>query len=232
MADKSAKRADLPQAAQRWLAQALSDRDGARDKVRLTQDGEMEVRGRWTTFTAQGVYRANPLVFDWEARLLALPGVWIAAEDGHDGTRGWGGARLWGRIPLGRREDDTVLRSQLVRNLGELPWLPWLALADNGLVWRDLGEDAFEVAATAGSQEAAVRLTVDAAGDVRRADSAARPYDVPGGYEEAPWRVTYDNHRDFNGARLPETAVMTFDKPDGPWEYMRVRLLGCQLSPG
>lgn len=118
-----------------------------------------------------------------------------------------------------------MLRAQLVCNLGELPWLPRLALADGGLRWGDIDEESFEVAATAGGQEALVRLTGDAQGDVRRAGSPSRPYDVPGGYEEAPWEIVFDKHRDFNGAWLPGTAVMTFNKPGAAWECMRVRLL-------
>lgn len=218
----------LPSAAQRWLAHALPGDPAPLAAVRLRQEGEMEVRGRWMSFTAVADYRADPLAFEWRARLAALPGVWIAAEDGQDGRRGWGGASLWGAIPLGRREDVTVLHSQLVRNLGELPWLPWLALAASGLRWRGIDEDSFEVAATAGGRDALVRFTLDEQNGVRRADSPARPYDVPGGYEEAPWQIIFDNHRDFNGARLPQTAVMTFSKPDEAWEYMRVRLVGVE----
>ena len=36
-----------------------------------------------------------------------------------------------------------------------------------------------------------------------RAYSPSRPYDIPGGYEEAPWHYKFDDHRDFGGVRLP-----------------------------
>jgi hypothetical protein len=51
--------------------------------------------------------------------------------------------------------------------------------------------------------------------------SAARPYDVAGGYEEAPWRYDFADHRDLGGVRIPTSAVATYDRPDGPWEYFR-----------
>ena len=94
----------------------------------------MDVRDRWTEFKAAGVYSANPLHFDWKARLNMLPGVWIMAEDGHKAGAGWGGARLWGLFSMGRRTDPEVLKTQVVRNLAELAWLPTLALAETGLV--------------------------------------------------------------------------------------------------
>ena len=95
----------------------------------------MDIRGTWTPFTASGVYSAPPLSFNWRARLRPLPGVRIVAEDGHLDGQGWGGAKLWGVIPMCKRTDPQVLASQLVRNLAELAWVPSLALADPSLVW-------------------------------------------------------------------------------------------------
>ena len=214
-------RTSLPIAAQRWLDKALPSDHNLPACVRLDQEGSMEIRGTWTPFTASGVYRAPPLSFNWRARFRLLPGVWIVAEDGHLDGQGWGGARLWGVIPMGKRTDPEVLTSQLVRSLGELPWVPALALADPSLTWADAGETAFEIRSSAGDREVVVRYEVDDRGDVVRAYSPARPYDVPGGYEEAPWHYAFSDHREFAGTRIPATGVATFEKGDGPWEYLR-----------
>ena len=190
----------------------------------------METRGRWTPFTASGVYTAPPLAFAWRARLRALPGVWIEAEDGHEDGRGWGGARLWGFVPMGNKQDPEVLASQVVRNLGELAWLPAFALIDPGLRWIDAGEAVFEVRSDAGEREVSVRFDVDAVGDVIRASSPARPYDIPGGYDEAPWSYVFSEHREFGSVRVPGAAVATFDKSDGPWEYLRMSVTAIYQS--
>ena len=113
-------RASLPIAAQRWLERALPQDFDLPSRVRIDQEGSMEIRGKWTPFKASGVYKASPLSFNWRARFQMLPGVWIVAEDGHLGGQGWGSARLWGIIPMGKRTDPEVLITQLVRNLGEL----------------------------------------------------------------------------------------------------------------
>lgn len=217
--------ASLPPAARRWLDRALPKDRALSTNIHIEQRGEMEIRGRWTPFEATGHYQASPFSFDWRAKLQALPGVWILAEDGHHAGQGWGRARLWGRISLGQRTGPEVYASQLVRHLGELPLLPAFALAIPSQKWSTAGDRNFEVRASAGDQEVMVRFTIDGQGNILRAYSPARPYDVPGGFAVAPWQIVYDEHRDFAGARLPATAVATFDKAEGPWEYFRANLI-------
>ena len=181
----------------------------------------MDIRGKWTPFRASSVYMASPLSFNWRATLRMLPGVWIVAEDGHLDNRGWGGACLWGIIPMGKRTDAEVLISQLVRNLGELAYLPSFALADPGLTWTGTGDTSFEVQRSVGDENVTVRFEIDDRGDIVRAYSPSRPYDVLGGYAYAPWHYTFGDHREFGGVRIPAAAVATFEKSDGPWEYLR-----------
>jgi hypothetical protein len=99
--------------------------------------------------------------------------------------------------------------------------LPSFALSDPALVWSEAGEGAFEVRYDAGGQIAEVRFEIDDQGDVVRAYSPSRPYDVSGGYAEAPWHYAFSEHRDFGGVRIPAVAVATYEKEEGTWEYFR-----------
>jgi hypothetical protein len=125
---------------------------------------------------------------------------------------------------MGKLTDSEVLTLQLVRNLGELPWLPSFVLVDPTLTWTDAGENAFEVRSTAGDREVRVRIDINDQGDVIRASSPSRPYDVPDGFAEAPWYYEFSDHQDYNGVRIPAAAVATYDKEEGPWEYFRGRI--------
>jgi hypothetical protein len=223
-------RASLPSAARRWLDATLPQDLDLPASILLEQEGSMEIRGEWSPFKATGTYKAPPLSFKWRARFQILPGVWIIAEDGHLDGRGWGSARLWGFIPMGKSTDPEVLGTQLVRNLAELAWLPAFALADPALVWADSGDSAFEVRSSAGDWQAVVRFEIDEAGDIVRATSPARPYDVPGGYAEAPWHYVFSEHRDFGGVRIPAAGVATFEKPAGAWEYFRGRITSVRYE--
>lgn len=223
-------RTSLPPAAQRWLDRALPEDLDVASSIRVEQEGEMEIRDRWTPFTATGVYRAPPLSFEWRARFRILPGVWIVAEDGHGAGQGWGGARLWGVLPMGRRTDHEVLVSQMVRNLGELAWCPSFVLASPGLTWTGTGPQGVEVQSRAGDREIRVRFDINDRGDVVRARCSARPYDLPGGFAEAPWGYEFGKHQEFHGVRIPTTAVAWFDKGEEPREYLRLRI--CSMTLG
>jgi hypothetical protein len=233
--DKSNKgnlisRASLPTGAQRWLDRALPHDLDLPSSVQIEQEGTMEIRGKWTPFKASGVYKVSPLSFNWRARFRMLPGIWIVAEDGHLGGEGWGSARLWGLIPMGKRTDPEVLKVQLVRNLGELAWLPSFVLGDPTLTWTEAGETGFEVRSGSGEQEVMVRFEIDDRGDIIRAYSPSRPYDVPGGYAEAPWYCEFSDHSEFGGVRIPAEAVARCEKEDGPWEYFRGRITSVTLG--
>jgi hypothetical protein len=223
-------RDSLPASVQNWLNKSLPLDFQPSTRIQIEQEGTMEIRGRWTSFTSSGLYEASPLSFNWQARLKMLPGVWIKAEDGHREGQGWGGAQLWGFIPMGKRTDSEVLISQVVRNVGELAFLPPFALTDAALRWADAGPNAFEVRMQAADREVKVRFELNEQGDIIRASSPARPYDVPDGYAEAPWRYEFSDHRDFNGVRLPTVAVARFEKEDGPWEYFRGRIISTTFG--
>ena len=58
-----------------------------------------------------------------------------------------------------------------------------------------------------------------------------RPYDVPEGFEDAPWRYDFGDHRDFDGVRIPASVVATYDLPDDPWEYLRAEITEHRALP-
>jgi hypothetical protein len=224
-------RTSLPPTTQRWLDAALPVSIDIPGTIRIEQEGSMDIRGRWTPFSAQGIYKASPLSFNWRARFRMMRGVWITAEDGHLDGQAWGSARLWGIFSMGSRTDPEVLTSQVVRNLGELPLLPSFVLVDPSLRWTEVGENAFEVRSGAGEQEVMVHFEINKKGDVIRAFSPSRPYDVPDGYVLAPWHYEFSEHQEFAGVRIPSAVVAIFEKDDGPWEYFQGRVTSVTFEP-
>jgi hypothetical protein len=222
----------IPRAAQRWLDRALPRETAIPSRVAVGQQGEMEANGRWLPFKATATYRAAPLAYEWRARLSIMPGIWVIATDGHADGNGWGGAKLWGLRSMGQRNGPEVLVTQLIRHLAELAWLPDLALADPALDQADTSEDTFEISADAAGRRVTVSFDVTADGDIVRASSPSRPYDVPDGYEEAPWHCEFGDHRDFDGLRRPSTVVATYEPAEGPWEYFHGRITEVSRSDG
>jgi hypothetical protein len=222
--------AELPTAAQRWLTRSAPQGQADVSHIAMSQTGSLESNERWLEFRSEATYRPNPLAFEWRARLRIMFGIWALATDGHADGDGWGGAKLWGLKSMGEKSGPDVHATQLIRNIAELVWLPDVALADPALRWAG-GEDSFEVRADAADREVLVRFDVDEAGDVTRASSPARPYDVPEGFEEAPWRYGLAEHREIDGVRVPASVVATYTLPDGPWEYLRAQVVSMQRFP-
>jgi hypothetical protein len=216
----SIDRSLLPPNVRRWMDRCVPVQASIPDQIFSTQEGEIDVRGKWMGFTARTVYDRQPFAFRWRANIRIMPGVWAVAEDGHDGGNGWGGSKMWGVVPMGGRKGPEVFTMQFIRSLAELPWIPQLVLALPDLTWSDTSDTSFEVRAAAAGQEFALTFEVNGEGEITRA-SSTRPYDIPGGFVEAPWRCEFSNYRSFGDVRVPASAVATYQKSDGDWTYWR-----------
>ncbi len=225
--------ADLPPAARRWLEAAIHP-----SPVPTGDDPgptRLHVRGsicrapgsRWMDWKGRQSFDAGRLGFRWQARLRLARVAWIDAEDRLDVDGGYGGARLFGVVPVGSARGPEVTRSQLVRNLAELAFAPLAASRARGLVWSADGEGAFTLAAPAIDSDATVRVTVDDAGDVQMARSPDRPRDQGRlGYLHEPYRLDFDHHeRRSSGERVPMRASGTFETADGDWPYWQFEVL-------
>lgn len=222
--------AELPPSARRWLERSAPGGQAELSHIAMSQTGSLESGDRWLRFRSEATYRPSPMAFEWRARLKVMLGLWVIATDGHAHGDGWGGAKLWGLKSIGGKSGPAVHAMQLIRNIAELVWLPDIALADPALRWSG-DADAFEVRADAADREVVVRFDVDTAGDVARVSSPARPYDVPDGFEDAPWRYDLADHRAIDGVRVPRTVVASYELPDEPWEYLRAEVTGMQRFP-
>jgi hypothetical protein len=216
----SVDRSTLPPNVRRWLDRCVPVHAPVPERVINAQEGEIDVRGKWMGFTAKTVYDRQPFAFRWTANIRIMPGVRAVAEDGHDGKTGWGGAKLWGVVPMGGRKGPEVFSMQFVRSLAELPWAPQFVLGLPDLTWSDTSDTTFEVRSGAEGQQFAVTFELDDEGEVTRA-SSIRPYDIPGGFVEAPWRCEFSNYLSYEGVRVPGSAVATYEKSDGDWTYWR-----------
>jgi len=224
-------RSALPANVRRWLDRSLPSETRIPKRIINTQEGEIHVRDKWMPFTAETVYERDPFTFVWRARLKMLPGMWVVAEDGHDGEKGWGGSKLWGIISMGSRTDPELFRMQLIRSLAELPWIPQFALAIPGLEWKDTSDTSFEVRTVVGNQEVSVSFKLNGDNEITQA-SSKRHYDVPDGFVEVPWRVDYSDYREFGSLRIPASAVATYEKSDGQWVYWKGKILLPQETAG
>lgn len=221
-------RSTLPSNVRRWLDRSVPQNAVIPDGVRIAQEGDMMLKPdtRWTPFTAQQDFEVHQVGFVWRAHLRFTFFLWVAVEDALRGDRGWGGARFWGLIPAGRRrlEGPEVLKSQLIRNLAEIPLVPEAALANPDLGWADTDDGGFQVKASSGGMTGSVRFWLDDGGDVVRAFAPDRPRDVKDGFVDTPFRGAWSDQTDRWGIRVPTYGEATLELPEGPFTYWRGRI--------
>ena len=223
----SIDRTALPAPVRRWLDASLPDDTALPGQVRLLQEGDFDMRGRRVTWTAAETFEVSRLGFEWVARMRLASVMWLKVSDGLRDDVGWGTGHLWGRLRMLNREGPIVRKSQIIRNLAELAWVPQAALANPGLVWREAGPDAFEVE----YQDHVVRFDLDAAGDLTRASAPDRPRELDKGeFTEDPWHLEFSDHAVKQGVRIPRQAVAGFDLEEGLWNYLQVQVRTLELS--
>ncbi len=225
--------ADHPPAARRWLEAAIPsapvpiDHDPGPTRLRVRGSICRSPGGSWMDWEGHHSIEADGLGFRWQARLRLARWAWVDAEDRLDVGGGYGGARLFGVIPVGSARGPEVTRSQVVRNLAELAFAPLAASRARGIVWVADGDDAFTLAAPGIDAAAIVRVTIDEAGDVRSARSPDRPREHGrAGYLHEPYRLEFGRHeRRSSGERIPLRASGTFETANGDWPYWRFEVL-------
>ena len=226
--------AEHPPAARRWLEAALGAATippaAGSSRIRLRVRGAIRrsPEAKWLEWEGRQGFDAGGLGFRWQARIRVARFLWVDAEDRLDAEGGYGGARFLGIVPLGSARGPEVTRSQVVRNLAELAFVPSVALRAGGLTWSaDGDEDAFGLSAPGFDPGARVRAVVDGAGDLRQARSPDRPRENgSGGFLHEPYRLDFDGHETLaTGIRIPRHATGTFETAGGEWPYWRYEVV-------
>jgi hypothetical protein len=214
--------AELPPLIRSHLDRVLVDPGATPGLIRITQSGEMFRRpgGRPLEFKAVQELSVRSVDFEWRAAFGANPLVRLSVVDRFQDGEGLLAVKVWGLVPVTHSSGPDTDRSEAMRYLAELPWVPFAISANRELAWRPLDENDVEVATVVAGKRPAVRLALDADGLIRRA-SAVRPRLAGGEFVETPWVGEFGDYVELGGIRVPRTAEVRWELPDGPFTYWR-----------
>jgi hypothetical protein len=212
----------LPSQIAGHLSQVLPARVATHTRVRLTQRGEMLQKpgGRRLEFTAVEELEVGRVEFEWRATFGPNPLVRVRVLDRYRAGEGLLVARIWGLIPATRSSGADTDRAEAVRYLAELPWVPQAIGANPELSWRELEDGSVEVSTLVGGRAASVRLTLDDAGLIQSA-SGIRPRLAGRTSVDTPFLGTFGDYVELGGIRVPGSAEVSWDLPEGPFTYWR-----------
>jgi hypothetical protein len=213
----------LPPPVRAFLARSAGQLTRA-SSVRFRQEGEMQLKpGQWKRFSAVQEMSATHVEFVWQARFPIAPMIAMQVRDWYRSGLGGLEARLLG-IPLKRLRGPDVAKGEAMRYLAELPWAPPAIAANGELEWRELDATTVEVAATVGGERIAVLLHFDEHGDIAASTADERPRDVDGRAVATPFGGRFGDYAELGGLRVPTTAVVYWELPEGRFDYFRGRL--------
>jgi Family of unknown function (DUF6920) len=212
----------LPDQMTAHLDQVLPEGAAAPSRVRLTQRGEMVQKpgGRKLEFTAVQEIAVGTVAFEWRATFGPNPLVRVRVLDRYRAGEGLLVARIWGLIPATRSSGADADRAEAMRYLAELPWVPQAIGSNPELSWRELEDGSVEVSTLVGGRAASVRLTFDDGGLIRSA-SGIRPWLAGRTSVDTPFLGTFGDYAELGGVRVPRSAEVSWDLPEGPFTYWR-----------
>ncbi|MBV2358799.1 hypothetical protein KUH32_03355 [Thalassococcus sp. CAU 1522] len=230
----TATRADLPP-----IVAAFAERNGGGGSgqryVHLTQEAEMILAPRpdWQPMNAQQWIGLGTAGFLWRADLAGVgPFARVVVIDAYTGGEGRLAARLFGSVPVADMQSGVLDRSEAMRYLAELPWVPDAILHNPDLVWRQIGPDQVSVSLAVGAEVAAVTFTFDSAGDIAFVEAPDRPATSPDGTVIArPWYGRFWDYDRIGGRRIPLRGEVGYGTADSHELYWRGTVTGYSLHP-
>jgi hypothetical protein len=212
----------LPSRIAGHLNQVLPEGAATPSRIRLTQRGEMIQKpgGRRLEFSAVEELEVGKVGFEWRAAFGPNPLVRVRVVDRYRDGEGLLVARVWGLIPATRSAGPDTDRGEAMRYLAELPWVPHAMGSNPELSWRELEDGHVEVSTLVGGRAASVRFSLDESGLIHSV-SGVRPRLVGRTSVDTPFMGTFGDYVELGGIRVPGSAEVSWDLPEGPFTYWR-----------
>lgn len=218
----------LPAPVQRYLRTVLAADQLIVAAVTLGQEGTFNLKEddpRWTRFTAtQRVITRQP-GFDWNARIVILPGLFVRVHDGYGAGEGYLKAAVLGLLSKANLRDAGDLAvGELMRFLAEAVWYPTLLLPSQGTRWTAVDQHSARATFKDGSVETSLlfHFQPDGLVDTVRAESRSRGSGPGAG--SMPWECRLWNYQKRDGLLIPLEGEAAWVTPTGLKPYWRGRI--------
>jgi hypothetical protein len=171
-------------------------------------------------FTAVEDLEVGAVGFEWRGAFGPNRLVRLSVVDRYRDGEGLLTARVWGVIPVTSSSGPDADRSEAMRYLSELPWVPHAIEANPQLSWRELDCGLAEVSTLVGGSAVSVRLSLDDAGLIRSV-SGTRPRLAGKRFIETPFVGSFGEYVELGGMIVPRSAEVSWELADGPFAYWR-----------
>jgi hypothetical protein len=214
----------LPRSIQLWLTRSGVVGKAPIRTVTLQQRGQMRMKPEdknWAQSQSEQVISAERMGFIWKVR-MSMMGLPILGRDVFENGMGSMWIGLGGLIPVAHVEaHPKVNQSALQRFMGEIIWIPSLALS-NKVIWKEVDPHTAEMSMEVNGTSAKCRFFFTPEGDLQKF-VAIRWKDIHDP-EPLEWTATVLAYREFAGIRIPATLEATWNLPTGPFTWFKFEI--------
>jgi hypothetical protein len=218
----------LPAPVQRYFRAVLKDGQPMISAVSLEQTGAFnmsETGEQWRPFTStqRGVTRRPG--FDWEARIVMMPGLTARVHDAYIAGEGILHATLFGLASLANmRGSPEAAHGEFMRFFAEAVWYPTALLPSQGAHWDAVDNTSARAALKDGETSLTMPFRFNEHGFIESVHGEARGRTVAGAVIPTPWEARCRNYELRNGMRIPIEAEAAWILPEGTKPYWRGRV--------
>lgn len=226
--------ADLPAPVQRYFSLVLKDGQPIITAASFRHGGTFnmsETAEQWKPFTSSQRVTTRRAGFDWDARIMMLPGVPVHVRDAYVA----GGAVLYGAlfglIPVVHLEGTQELaQGELMRFLVEAAWYPTALLPSQGVQWAAEDDASAHAIFTDGKLTLTLLFHFGADGLIDTVTAKARGRLVDGKTTMAPWQGRFWNYAVRSGMTVPLNGEVAWLLPEGRRPYFRALMTGAEYE--
>jgi hypothetical protein len=215
----------LPAPVQRYFRAALKDGQPIITAASVTHTGSINMSAtaeQWKPFTStQRVVTQRP-GFDWDARIMMLPGVPAHVHDAYVAGEGLLHGALFGLVPVVNiAGTPEIARGELLRFFAEMTWYPTALLPSQGVRWEAVDDASARATLTDGSLAVTLLFRFNADGLIDTARAESRDRVVDGKNVSAPWQGRFWNYAERGGMQVPLNGEVAWLLPEGTKTYWR-----------
>ena len=215
----------LPAPVQRYFRTVLKDGQPVVAAVSVEHIGTFnmsETTEQWKPFTSkQRVITQRP-GFDWDARIMMLPGVPVHVHDAYVAGIGTLRGAVFGLMPVVNMADTPEMaRGELMRFFAEAAWYPTALLPSQGVRWESVDDRSARATLTDGKISLTMTFRFHEDGLIDTVRAEARERVVGGKTDTAPWQGRFWNYAVRDGMRVPMEGEVAWMLPEGQLPYWR-----------
>ena len=184
-----------------------------------------ETGEQWKEFTSiQRVIIHRP-GFDWEARVVMIPGLAVRVHDAYVAGEGLLHASLLGLVSVvNMRGTAEIAKGELMRFLAETIWYPTALLPSQGVHWDEVDNTSAKATLKDGEITLTMLFRFNGDGLIESGRCEERGRIVAGAVIPTPWECRCNNYELHDGMLIPIDGEVSWILPEGAKPYWRGRI--------